>query len=158
MIFYYLAKCIYSFYRALSTVKNCADCLFEYFEILLFVRLEYPGGKKQRFRHLLFFAFHQSQKAAKAAQKICMVYGEGVIGKSTTKKWFAKLKNGNFDVDDTPRSGRPSAFYEDHLKALLKEESRQTSRELAEKMRSKDDSQSSSFNGICQKIGSLGAS
>ena len=23
----------------LSTVKNCADCLFEYFEILLFVRL-----------------------------------------------------------------------------------------------------------------------
>ena len=95
--------------------------------------MEYPGGKKQRFRHLLFFAFYQGQKAAKAAQKICMVYGEGVIGKSTTRKWFAKLKNGNFDVDDTPRSGRPSEFYEDHLKALLKEESRQTS-ELAEKM------------------------
>ena len=26
--FYYLAKCIYSFDTALSTVKNCADCLF----------------------------------------------------------------------------------------------------------------------------------
>ena len=51
MIFYYLAKCIYSFDRALSTVKNCADRLFEYFEILLFVRLtlEYPEGKKQHF-------------------------------------------------------------------------------------------------------------
>ena len=63
-----------------------------------------------------------------------MVYGEGVIGESTARKWFAKFKNGNFDIDDTPRSGRPSGFDEDHLKALLKEESRQTSRELAEKM------------------------
>ena len=62
-----------------------------------------------------------------------MVYGEGVIGESTARKWFAKFKNGNFDIDDTPRSGRPSEFDEDHLKALLKKESCQTSRELAEK-------------------------
>ena len=41
MIFHYLAKCIYSFDRALSTVKNCADRLFEYFEILLLMRLTY---------------------------------------------------------------------------------------------------------------------
>ena len=41
MIFYYLVKGIYSFDKALSTVKNCADRLFEYFEILLFVRLTY---------------------------------------------------------------------------------------------------------------------
>ena len=40
-VFYYLAKCTYLFDRALSTVKNCADRLFEYFEILLFVRLTY---------------------------------------------------------------------------------------------------------------------
>ena len=33
-----------------------------------------------------------------------------------------------------PRTGKPSEFDEDHLKALLKEESRQTSRELAEKI------------------------
>ena len=69
--------------------------------------MEYPGGKKQHFRHLLFFA---SQKAAEAARDICMVYGEGVIGGSTVRKWFAKGKNGNFDIDDTPRSGRPSEF------------------------------------------------
>ena len=29
--------------------------------------MEYPGGKKQHFQHLLFFAFHQGQKAAEAA-------------------------------------------------------------------------------------------
>ena len=59
---------------------------------------------------------------------------DSVISESTARKWFAKFKNGNFDIDDTPRSGRPSEFDEDHLKALLKEESLQTSRELAEKI------------------------
>ena len=53
---------------------------------------------------------------------------------STARKWFAKFKNGNFDIDDMPRSGRPSEFNKDHLKALLKEESHQTSHELAEKI------------------------
>ena len=88
-----------------------------------------------------------------------MVYREGVIGESTARKWFSKFKNGSFDIDDTPRSGRFSEFDKDHLKALLKEESRQTSCELAEKMNcdQKNDFQPSLFNGICRKIGSLGA-
>ena len=96
--------------------------------------MEYRWGKKQHFRHLLFFAFHRGQKAAEAVQDICMVYGEGVIGKSMERKWFAKFKNGNFNINNMPRSGRPSEFDKDHLKALSKEESRQTSCELAEKM------------------------
>ena len=64
------------------------------------------------------------------------------------RKWFAKFKNGNFDIDNTPCSKRPSEFDKDHLKALLKEESCQKN-----KLQSKNDSPSSSFNGICQKIG-----
>ena len=63
-----------------------------------------------------------------------MVYGEGVIGESTARKWFVKFKNGNFDIDDTPHSRRPSEFDKDYLKALLKEESLQTSRELAKEI------------------------
>ena len=63
-----------------------------------------------------------------------MVYGEGVIGKSMARKWFVKFKNGNFDINDTPRRGRPFEFDEDHLKALLKEKSCETSCELAKKM------------------------
>ena len=50
------------------------------------------------------------------------------------RKWFAKFKNGNFDINDMPCSGRPFEFDEDHLKALLKKESHQTSCKLAEKM------------------------
>ena len=58
--------------------------------------MEYPGGKKQHFRHLLFFAFNRDQKAAEAAQDICMVYGKGVIGKSTAKKMVCKVQKWQF--------------------------------------------------------------
>ena len=59
-----------------------------------------------------------------------MVYGEGIIGKSTARKWFAKF----FDIDGMPHSRRPTEFDKDHLKALLKEENCQTSHKLAEKI------------------------
>ena len=137
MIFYYLAKYIYSFDRALSTVKKTVLNIF--LSILRFyylrgLHMKYPGGKKQHFEHLLFFTFHQGQKAAVVARDICMIYGEGVIGESTARKWFAKFKNDNFDINNTPCSGRTSEFDKDHLKALLKQESHQTSRELARKI------------------------
>ena len=80
------------------------------------------------------FCFHRGQKAAEAVLDICMVYREGVIGESTARKWFAKFKNGNFDIDDMLHSGRPSEVDEDHLKELLKEKSHQTNCELAEKI------------------------
>ena len=96
--------------------------------------MEYPGYKKQHFGHLLFFAFYRGQKAAEAAWDICMVYREGGIGESMARKWFAKFKNGKFDIDDTPCSGRPSEFDKNHLKTLLKEESCHISHELAEKI------------------------
>ncbi|UYV71429.1 hypothetical protein LAZ67_8003154 [Cordylochernes scorpioides] len=99
------------------------------------LKIKYPGGKNQHFRHLLFFAFHRDQKAAEAALDICKVYGKGVIGDRTAQKWSAKFKNGDLDLEDTPRSGRQSEFNEEHLKALLKEDGRQTSRELAEKIK-----------------------
>ena len=96
--------------------------------------MEYWGGKNQHFRRLLFFAFHHAQKAAEAARDTCNVYGEGIIGERAAQKWFAKFKNSDFDLDDTPRSGRPAEFNEEHLKELLKEDGYKTNRELAEKM------------------------
>ena len=96
--------------------------------------MEYTGGKNPYFRHLLFFAFHRGQKAAEAVHDICNMYGEGVIGEHTAQKQFAKFKNGDFDLDDMPRSRQPAEFDEEHFKVLLKEDGRQTSRELAKKM------------------------
>jgi len=35
------------------------------------------------------------------------VYGENAVSERSTQEWFARFRSGNFDVKDTPRSGRP---------------------------------------------------
>jgi len=62
------------------------------------------------------------------------VYGENVIGDRAAQKWFAKFRSSNFDLNNAPRSHRQSYFDGRHLNALLKENARKTTRELAEKM------------------------
>ena len=82
--------------------------------------------KNEHFRHFLPFAFNQGSKAAKAARDICVVYGKGAIAKRTACDWYAKFKNGNFDLKDVPRSGGPVEFDEERLNQLLHKTSRQT--------------------------------
>ncbi|XP_076044784.1 histone-lysine N-methyltransferase SETMAR-like [Oratosquilla oratoria] len=48
----------------------------------------------------------------------------------TAQKLFKKFRSGNFNLEDAPRSGKPSAFDEDALNQLLHEDSRQSTREL----------------------------
>ena len=98
--------------------------------------MDIPGDKKLHFRHLLYFAFRRGQKASEATREICAVYREDAIAERIARDWFAKFKNGNSDLEDTPRTGRPIEFDEDHLKAFVKEDGRQKCRELAEKMNS----------------------
>jgi len=44
---------------------------------------------------------------------------------------FQKFKNGEFDVEDKERSGRPKVYEDTELEALLDEDSCQTQKELA---------------------------
>lgn len=90
--------------------------------------------KKQHIRHLILFAFNKGQKIAEAIKDICAVYGEGTVAWSTAKDWYTKFQKGNFDLDDTSRIGRPSMFDEDKLTEIVKENGRQTCREMANKM------------------------
>jgi transposase len=99
-----------------------------------FQKMECQVDKKVHFRHLLLFTFNQGLNASKAAQTICAVYGKDAIGESTARKWFARFNEGNFELSDCTRSGRPSLFDEDLLNDLLLQDPRQTTRELAKKM------------------------
>ena len=56
---------------------------------------------------ILQFVFDQGEKAAKAAEKINLVYGPDTVNKRLAQKWFARFRSGNFDVKDAPRVGRP---------------------------------------------------
>ena len=86
------------------------------------------------FRHLLLFAFNQGFNASKAARDICAMYGENAIAERTARDWYAKFERENFHLKDAPHSGRPIELDEERLNQFLHEDSRQTTRELAEKM------------------------
>ena len=90
--------------------------------------------KKSHFRHLLLFAFNRGQKASEATRDICAVYGKDARAERTARDSFARFKHDNLDLNDAPRSGRPAEMDEDQLGHLLKEDGRQTCRELGEKM------------------------
>ena len=96
--------------------------------------MECQVEKNVHFRHLLLFSFNQGFTAAKAAREINLVYGENAMAERTVRKWFARFKEENFDLEDAPRSGRPTEIDEGQLNQLLHEDSRQTTRELAERM------------------------
>jgi hypothetical protein len=68
--------------------------------------MECQVEKNEHFRHLLLYEFNRGSKATEAAQNICAVYGEDSVAERTAQKWFASFKQGNFDMSDTPRSGR----------------------------------------------------
>lgn len=52
----------------------------------------------------------------------------------TSQNWFAKLCSGNFQVEDTPRSGRALEAEEGKIKALIDANRRITTREIAERL------------------------
>lgn len=54
----------------------------------------------------MLFYFPKGKNAAQIKKEICFVYGEDTI--DTVRKWFRRLRNGNFNLDDEKHSGRPS--------------------------------------------------
>ena len=55
-----------------------------------------------------FLAF--GSKAFNAPRDICAVHGEKIIAERTTRNWYSKLKNGNFDLKDVSLSGPSSSW------------------------------------------------
>ncbi|XP_035210181.1 histone-lysine N-methyltransferase SETMAR-like [Stegodyphus dumicola] len=90
--------------------------------------------KISSFKTHLLFVFNRGANGAEAAREICEVYGEGAVPERTAKNWFAKFKNGNFDLENAACSGRPNEFDEERFNRFLHEDLRQTTLELAERM------------------------
>ena len=64
-------------------------------------------------RHLLkvlIFFFHSKKTVAEAHQELQKVYGYAALSETTCRDWFRCFKDGDFDVDDRPREGRPKTF------------------------------------------------
>ena len=83
----------------------------------------------EKFAHFPDFLLFEFNREA-----ICAVYGDNTFGESTARKWFSRFEEDRFYISDTPRSGRPSGFDEDHLNTLIHNDPHQCSRALANVM------------------------
>ncbi|KAM0730355.1 Histone-lysine N-methyltransferase SETMAR [Formica fusca] len=87
---------------------------------------------KVYFRHLMLFYFQKGKNAVQTAKKICAVYGNDAIAESTVRKWFARFRIGNFDLEDRERSGKPAVVDDDQIVTLIENNPRHTTRDIAE--------------------------
>ena len=89
---------------------------------------------RREIRVLLLHEFRLGHKATEAANNICSTMGEDVLSIHVAQNWFNRFKNGNLELDDLPRSGRPLEMNMDRLKHLIEQDPRLTSRCLAEQL------------------------
>ena len=90
--------------------------------------MEIPGG---HFRHILLYYFRKGKNAMHARKKLYDVYGEKSLTERQYQKWFARFHSGDFDFKDAPRSGRPTEVDDDKIKAMIENNRRSTTREIA---------------------------
>ena len=89
-------------------------------------------GNKVHYRHLIAFFYRKGKNTTQATNEICAVYGDGAIAERPVRKWFAKFKAGDFNLEDQERPGRAATTDEDQIKTRIENNPRVTTRELAE--------------------------
>jgi len=86
--------------------------------------------EKLHFRHVMLYEFRKGIIVGAATKNIQKVYLDRAL--RTVKKWFAKFRRGDFNLEDEPCSGRPSDIDDDALRALIANNSRISTEEIAE--------------------------
>ena len=87
--------------------------------------------EKSFLRGVLLHYFNMKKSAAESHRILVDVYGEHALAEQTCRKWFARFKNGNFDLEDKERPGQPKKFEDEDLVTLLDEDPGQTLLELS---------------------------
>ena len=92
------------------------------------------AASREQIRTLIRYEFQLGHSAAQATRNICSAEGEGTVDESTVRRWYRKLRLDKENIDDKPRSGRPSLMNNDDLKQLVEADPSQSSRILANQM------------------------
>ena len=86
-------------------------------------------------REIRVLFLHQFLLGHKATNKICKTMGRDIIFTPTAQRWFNRFNNGNYELDNSSRLGRPVEVDFDRLKPLIEDDPRLTTRCLAEQLR-----------------------
>ncbi|CAK9829715.1 hypothetical protein ANTRET_LOCUS7010 [Anthophora retusa] len=60
------------------------------------------------FRHILLYYFRKGKNARQVCAKLREVYDENALKERQYLGWFQKFRVGDFELNDTPWSGRPT--------------------------------------------------
>uniref|UniRef100_A0A5S6R2Y8 HTH_48 domain-containing protein n=1 Tax=Trichuris muris TaxID=70415 RepID=A0A5S6R2Y8_TRIMR len=83
---------------------------------------------------VLLYEFKLCTTAAEAARKINMAFGNDTVDESTARRWFRKFRSGNESLEDNDLIWRPSDIDEDQLRAIVEEDPRRSTSDIAEKL------------------------
>ena len=93
--------------------------------------MEIPDG---HFPQILLYYFRKGKNAVQAQKKLYDVYGGKSLTECKCQNWFARFRSGDFDLKDAPRFGRPTEVDDDKMKAMIENNRRSTTREIAVKL------------------------
>ena len=108
--------------------------------------MEIPDG---HFHNILLYYFRKGKNAMQARKKLYGVYGEKSLTERKCQNWFTRFRSEDFDLKDTPRSGRQTEV-DDKIKAMIENNWRSTTREIAEKPNISHTSVFSSCGVVCR--------
>ena len=77
------------------------------------------GPNKRHLRELVIYFFNLKKSAAEVHRLLVKTYGKATLIERSCCEWFQKFKNGEFDIEDKERSGRPKMCEDAELEALL---------------------------------------
>lgn len=90
--------------------------------------------EKMHIRHVILYEYRKGMSVGATHENIKNVYLNAAPSLRTIKNWFKKFRAGEFCLEDHPRSGRPSVIDDDVVCALLKNNSRLSTEEIAESL------------------------
>ncbi|KAG5322723.1 MOS1T transposase, partial [Pseudoatta argentina] len=99
-------------------------------------------------REILLHYFIQKKSAAEAHRILVQTYGDNALSDTTSRDWFRRFKNNDFELEDKERSGAPKKFQDKKLEQLLDEEPSQTLSELGKILQVHESTVSKRLKGL----------
>ena len=82
-------------------------------------------------RGCMIYDFKAGLKAIDCHRRLCSAFGQGVVSYKTVTTWYTNFQSGNWNIEDEPRSGRPSEIDDQALLQLIEMDPRQSTRQMA---------------------------